>query len=245
MMRWAAAHANRCPCTQEQALLDLRLARVARADLDLLRKEPGKLPPVERDAVAFARRMTLAAYTVTDDEVAALLKAHGERAVVAMVQLLAYANFQDRLLLALGLGSQAPLPALEVQFPRRAAGEGPKAPLRTTVKPPRGAEPPTKITDDEWLALDYNALQKSLTGQRARAPRIRVPTAEDLVRLNPGAPARKGGGVKWSLVCSGYQPKLAQGWGACTGGFRADAKQDRTFEELQFWVVTRSLHCFY
>jgi alkylhydroperoxidase family enzyme len=237
MMRWTAAHANRCPCTQEQALADLRLAGVGPANLDLLRKEPGKLPAAERDAVAFARQMTRAAYTVTDAEVAALIKAHGEAAVVAMVQLLAYANFQDRLILSLGLGAQAPLPALRVTFPRRTAGEGPTAPARAAVRPPAGPGPATKITDEEWLALDYKALQKNLTGQRARAPRIRVPKPKD--------PTRKGAGIRWTLVCSGYQPKLAQGWGACTGSFREDARQDRAFEELQFWVVTRSLHCFY
>jgi hypothetical protein len=244
MMRWTAARANRCAYTQSQALADLRLAAVDQAALDLLTKTPDKLPPVERDAVEFAHKMTSAAYTVTDEEVAALIKTHGEKTVVAMVQLLAYSNFQDRLILSLGLGSQAPLPALEVKFPgRRAAGEGATAPPRIPVKPPPGPEPPAKITDPEWLALDYDALQKSLVGQRARAPRIRVPTPEDMAKTNPGAPRTIR--IKWSLVCSGYQPKLAQGWGACTGAFGADAKQNRAFEELQFWVVTRSLHCFY
>ena len=29
------------------------------------------------------------------------------------------------------------------------------------------------------------------------------------------------------------------------GAFAQEAKQDRVFEETLFWVVTRSLHCFY
>jgi alkylhydroperoxidase family enzyme len=243
MMRWAAARANRCAYTQSQALADLRLAGVDRTALDLLMKEPSRLPPVERDAIEFARKITSAAYTVTDEEVAALIKTHGEKTVVGMVQLLAYSNFQDRLILSLGLGAQAPRPALEVKFPKRVAGEGPNAPARAPVKPPSGPEPAAKITDAEWLALDYDALQKNLVGQRARAPRIRVPTPEDMAKLNPNV--RRTVRIKWSLVCSGYQPKLAQGWGASTGAFGADAKQNRAFEELQFWVVTRSLHCFY
>jgi hypothetical protein len=27
--------------------------------------------------------------------------------------------------------------------------------------------------------------------------------------------------------------------------FREDSRQDRVFEETLFWVITRSLHCFY
>ena len=43
----------------------------------------------------------------------------------------------------------------------------------------------------------------------------------------------------------GYQPELAQGWGACMRSFAEEAKQDRVFEESLFWVITRTLHCFY
>jgi alkylhydroperoxidase family enzyme len=242
MMRWAAADANRCPTTAAQALADLQRAGVERTDIDLLLQDAGQLPLAERDAVAFARKLTSAAYTVTDEEVAQLLKTHGEKNVVAMVQLLAHANFQDRLILALGLGSEEPLPPLDVKFVKK--GIGAAAPPRQPPPPPLGPGPAARITDPEWLALDASALQKNLALQRGRAPRIRVPSWEELARQNPDAPARKIG-IKWSLVCSGYQPRLAQGWSACTGGFREDAHLDRAFEELQFWIVTRSLYCFY
>jgi hypothetical protein len=43
----------------------------------------------------------------------------------------------------------------------------------------------------------------------------------------------------------GYQPELATGWSACTRAFGDEAKQDRVFEESLFWVVTRSITCFY
>ena len=58
---------------------------------------------------------------------------------------------------------------------------------------------------------------------------------------SPPPPVR----IRWSLVCSGYQPELAAGWSACTRAFGEEAKQDRVFEESLFWVVTRSLQCFY
>ena len=51
--------------------------------------------------------------------------------------------------------------------------------------------------------------------------------------------------IKWSLVCLGYQPELAAAWSACTRAFGEEAKQDRVFEESLFWVVTRTIHCFY
>ena len=51
--------------------------------------------------------------------------------------------------------------------------------------------------------------------------------------------------IRWSLVCMGYQPELTLAWFACTRAFAEEAKQDRVFEESLFWVVTRSLQCFY
>ena len=60
-------------------------------------------------------------------------------------------------------------------------------------------------------------------------------------RARPKAPIR----IKWSLVCVGYQPRLALAWSACMRSFGEEAKQDRVFEESLFWVVTRTIHCFY
>ena len=51
--------------------------------------------------------------------------------------------------------------------------------------------------------------------------------------------------IRWSLVCMGYQPQLASSWSACTRSFGRESRQDRVFEESLFWVVTRSLACFY
>jgi hypothetical protein len=85
-----------------------------------------------------------------------------------------------------------------------------------------------------------------MEGQRARAGRITVPSWDEVRKLLPPgqAPARPLR-IRWSLVCLGYQPELARGWSACTRAFGQEAKQDRVFEESLFWVVTRSLQCFY
>ena len=77
--------------------------------------------------------------------------------------------------------------------------------------------------------------------------RIRVPSWEEVSRVLPaGAPVPKNPiRIQWSLVCMGYQPELAAAWSACTSAFGEEAKQDRVFEESLFWVVTRTIHCFY
>jgi alkylhydroperoxidase family enzyme len=247
-MRWVAARANGCVWTQAQARADLRRAGLDEAGAAALAGDWKGLPAAERAALTFARKLTGAAYQVTDEEVAALIKAHGEKRVVAMVLLLAYANFQDRLVLSLGLSAEddPPLPPLAVRFRK-----GPDAPARPAPDPrakPAGTPPPVaeRISDADWRALDFGRLQERMAGQRARAPRIQVPPWEEVRKhLPPERAAGKPLRIKWSLVCLGYQPELARGWSACTSAFGEEARQDRVFEESLFWVVTRSLQCFY
>jgi alkylhydroperoxidase family enzyme len=248
-MRWAAARANGCAWTQAQALADLRRAGLDDAGFVALGGDWKSLPAAERDALDFARKLTQAADSVTDEEVAALIRAHGAKRVVAMVLLLAYANFQDRLVLSLGLTPKTdpPLPPLTVRF--RTGTDAPAHPA-----PPARARPadgPTtaaaeRVGDADWLALDFERLQQQMEGQRARAPRIAVPPWEEVRKAYPpGKAPQRPLRIRWSLVCLGYQPELALGWGACTRAFGQEAKQDRVFEESLFWVVTRSLRCFY
>src|SRR5206468_11824318 len=74
-------------------------------------------PSKDRPALTFADTLTRSAFQVSDDEVARLVKEHGDAQVVAMVLLLAYANFQDRLVLTLGIASD-PSPPLDVRVDR-------------------------------------------------------------------------------------------------------------------------------
>jgi alkylhydroperoxidase family enzyme len=245
-VRWAAANANGCAWSEAQALADLRRAGVADETLKALGRSgrPTGLAGLEMSAMRFARRLTLEAHRLRDLEVQSLLDAFGERRVVAMVQLVAYANFQDRLLLSLGVRPEEdePPPPLEIRF-RKGAAAAP-APQR---KAPEAvaATPAVKVEDREWLALSFDDLQRHLAGQRARKPRIRVPVWEEVKKVWPGEPPARPVRIQWSLVCAGYQPELAQGWGACTRAFGQEARQDRVFEECLFWVVTRTIECFY
>jgi alkylhydroperoxidase family enzyme len=244
-MRWVAAHANGCAYGEANALADLKRAGAPDAEVAALRRPLAELPAAPRAALQFADKLTRAAYSVTDEDVQRLRALYGDAAVVAMVQLLAYANFQDRLVLTLGLGPEpgGALPPLAVRF---AAGQ-PAPPVPPRKAPAEGPAGETAASDADWAKLDFDYLQKQMEGQRGRAPRIPVPAWDEVKkRLPPGTPApSRPVRIRWSLVCSGYQPELAAAWSACTRAFGEEARQDRVFEESLFWVVTRSLQCFY
>lgn len=246
-VRWVAAHANRCVYSLAIADADLRRAGLDEAGFAALAGDHTRLPRAEKAALAFARTMTLSADEVTDAEVAELKSLFGEAKLTAMVQLLAYANFQDRLLLALDLpidpgGPQAPP---EIRFTKGAPA--PPVPPRAKIEGRPTPVVPERIDDPEWLSLDLDALQRSLSSQRARPSRIRVPTWDEVSKVLPAGypPPKSPVRIQWSLVCMGYSPELGAAWSACTTAFREEAKQDRVFEESLFWVVTRTIHCFY
>lgn len=246
-MRWVAADANRCDYARACAEADLRRAGLDTTALRALPGDLARLPAAERAALEFARKMTLGADSVTDEEVAYLKSCYGDETLAAMVLLLAYANFQDRLLLALGVPVEpgGPLPPVDVRFARNQPA--PPVPPRTAPTARSVPPVPDRVDDPEWRAVDFDELQKGLEGQRARPGRIRVPSFAEVVKgLPPGVPVPKNPvRIKWTLVCMGYQPELAMAWSACTRAFGEEANQDRVFEESLFWVVTRTIHCFY
>jgi alkylhydroperoxidase family enzyme len=247
-MRWVAAHANRCAYGEADAEADLRRAGVDDAGIRGLAQGGANLPPPERLALEFARKMTLAAHTVTDTEVARLIELHGPRQVVAMVLLLAYANFQDRLILSLDLPPETggPLPPLDVHFHPKQAPTAPTAGHRRPAPAGGPAPAPALAGDQEWTAWDVTQLQQALEQQRGRRPRIVVPAwGEVRKHLPPESAKRPPLRIRWSLVCLGYQPELAAGWCACLWAFDRESRLERALEESIFWVVTRSLQCFY
>jgi alkylhydroperoxidase family enzyme len=246
-MRWVAADANRCDYARATAEADLRREGLGDARIAALKGGPDAWPADERSALEFALHMTLDAGAVTDAEVAALLKAYGEEKLVAMVLLLAAANFQDRLLLSLDVPLERGGPLAPIEIHQLRDAKAPAVPDRARPGDLRGPPVPTVVDDPAWAAVNFDVLQKSLESQRANDGRIRVPTFDEVVKglptdlPRPRNPVR----IKWSLVCMGYQPRLASAWSACTTCFREESRQDRVFEESLFWVVTRTIHCFY
>jgi hypothetical protein len=228
-MRWVAADANRCAAGKAIAAADLLRAGGKAGELRSLSGDLSALPEGERLPLAFARRLTVSAEKVTDQEVACLVKRHGERQVMAMVLLLAYAGFQDRLLLALGLHEEAPPPPLEVRFKRPDLGTRLAAP-----RPPLPARPVETLllAKHDQDTLDLAPLRKEIEKAQSRRPRIALP------RANPDS-------IRWGEVCRTYQPELANAWSACMRTFGAEAGQDPVFEVSLFWVITHARKSYY
>jgi hypothetical protein len=109
------------------------------------------------------------------------------------------------------------------------------------------ADPPQKIADPEWTSLTFTELQQRMEAQRARSSRVSIPRWEDFhAELDPKLfPPDRPTRIKWSLVVVGHQPRLGAAWINCLRTFGREASQDRIFEETMFWVITRSLECFY
>ncbi len=246
-MRWVAADTNRCAYGRATAEADLLRAGIDRAEIDALKAGPRLWPEAERTALEFASRMSRDASEVTDGQVAALIRAHGEEKVVAMVLLLAAANFQDRLVMGLGtpLETDGPMAPVAVRFAKD--GPPPLVPNRGKPEDWRGPPVPDRVDDPEWAVLDFDDLRKGLDSQKNNAGRIRVPSPEEAVAHlpadypKPKSPIR----IKWSLVVFGYQPRLAAAWSSVMRAFDSDAHLDDVFGESLFWVVTKSIHCFY
>lgn len=232
-VRWVVARANGCRYGEVYAEADLRRAGVSELDLDHLLLSSANVTLAEHMVLDFARKLTLSAQDITDEEVAELVGLYGEKQVVALVLLVAYANFQDRLVLALDLPvePEGPLAPLDVRFTPIPFGGDPPAPARSVPTDP----PPTDDipeVDPDWKDQSYTDLQKQMEKQQQRRARIRL----------PGGNA---GTVRWGQVCRLYQPELSAAWSVCARSFGAEADQDPVFEESLFWVVTRSLQCFY
>jgi alkylhydroperoxidase family enzyme len=240
MARWVVADANRCRQSQAVAVADLKRAGATEAEIAALKGDRSVLSPETRRVLDVARELTRAAYKVTDDQMALLKHDLGEPKLVALVQLVAFGNFQDRLVLSLGVPTEEPRPPTGIRFKRPWAGG--EAPPRPPL-PETGAGAAERVADPEWRSIDFAALKRRMEGQKGREPRVSVPTFEDVKKYLPeGAKPLR---IKWSLVCLGHSPALAAPWTAGLRTFAEESKQDRVFEECLFWVVTRELQCFY
>jgi alkylhydroperoxidase family enzyme len=262
-LRWMAADANHCDYAKVYAQADYVRAGGRAEDINTLLHRLDKLPEGERLALQLVRQLVEAAYTITDAQMARLVQLHGEKQVVAIVLVAAYANFQDRLLLGLGVSVEpdGPLPPLKVRFrkppPVKAASadkgkktdKGKETPQRKLSPPAKNPPPVPKIVEDpEWTALSAATLHESLTRQKdRRRARIPIPDWETVRgRLptdmpQPDKPIR----IKWSLLTYGYQPRLTAAWLGGLRAFRQESDLVMVHSESMFWVVTRSLQCFY
>jgi alkylhydroperoxidase family enzyme len=263
-LRWMTAQANRCEYGKAYARADYVRAGGRPEEIDGLAGRLPRLPASERLALQVMRQLAEAGYTVTDKQLEDLVRAYGEKQVTAMVLLSAYANFQDRLLLALGVPveNDGPLPPVKVRFrsPPNAPppaiakagtpGNGHKEHVTRKLSPPAKDPPPVpeRVDDPEWTALSVETLRELVSQQKERRKaRIRLPDpATARANLLPGMPQpERQVQIIWHLVTFGYQPQLTAAWSRTGRAFREDADLDRVQCSSMFWVVTRTALCFY
>lgn len=246
-MRWVVAHANRSSYGEAYALADLERAGGDAAARAALVGDPASWPEADRDALEFARLLTVAAPTIRDDHFARLVAKYGDRQVVAMVLLAAYGNFQDRLVLGLNLPMEqgGPLPPVEVEFKPGAFQSTPVMPPQPKLPTLLDSGATVVDRDPEWSELSYDELQSRLEGQRARAPRLPIPSWEQVKQQVPPELAARPIKIVWNLFGYGYAPELALPWSVATRTMWAETKPDRVFEESLFWIQTRSIRCNY
>ncbi|MDB5307294.1 MAG: hypothetical protein JWO38_1496 [Gemmataceae bacterium] len=210
---------------------------------------PADLPRDEAAALAFARQLTAAGYTITDAEFAALLRHYGPEKVTAIVHTVAYANFHTRIVLGLGADgagpparpADAPPPAVRFDPDAGAKVAAPARPAWAGLKAATGDDPAVRV---DWSKAGADDLTLSLDKQKGRDLRIPLP---DPARFEGLAPREKdqAGRILWNTVSSGYQPAMTRAWFACLSAFYEEAKVDRVFTNSMFWVVTRTNDCFY
>lgn len=238
------------------AYAEADLVRAGGADDDpVLNGDWSELTTAEQSALAFAEKMTVAAHSVTDEEVAGLIEHFGERQVVAMVLQLAWANYRNRLALALGVTVEenGPLPPRTYGFHALSNPGGIPAADRPEDLPTDGDEAAEllpgleSVFGGDWNSQVYGDLQRLLLQQKARTGRVTIPDWETVRdRLPPGMyPPDREMKIKWSLVVLGYQPELGSTWLRCLRVFGRESGFDRVLGESMFWIVTRSLQCFY
>ncbi|MFO0818361.1 MAG: hypothetical protein U1A77_10495 [Pirellulales bacterium] len=246
-MRLVVAMANRCDYSTNAAIADMKRAGESEQSVEQVLGGPELWPQQDQLALQFAHEHSINAPQIDDQLFEQLRIQYGERQVAAMVLLGAYGNFQDRLLLGLGIQQEQnkPLPPLDIEFAPDAFQTAPILPPNqpTSELPAPGDR--AASDDDEWSTISYDELQARMQRQRQRRQRLPTPTWEEIVnRLPPGFNSRPTR-IVWNLVCLGYVPELAVPWSRTTRTMWAEAQQDRVLEESLFWVQTRAVQCNY
>jgi hypothetical protein len=215
----------------------------AAAAADLERVGPAPVTASDRVAAKFARKLTLAGHAITDDEFLVVLTEFGPESTTAIVHTVAYANFHNRVVLALGVKGESPVAEpVGITFDLDAAKL--KAPDRPPWDDLKSAKGDGLSVRAEWGKVDSDQLNATLDKQKERKWRIPLPDKSAYEKLSPRE-QESSKKILWNTVSMGYQPELTRAWFAPLYAFYEEAKVDRVFTNSVFWVVTRTNDCFY
>jgi alkylhydroperoxidase family enzyme len=254
-MRWTAAHANRCDYAKQTAAADAFRAGVSQEKWAALeQREHSAWTHAELAAIEFAHAMTVDSDGYPDSKFARLVELFDERQAAAMVLHMAYANFQDRLLIGLGapLEEGGPLPPPTVVFdPSAFVIAMPKPGSAPSGPPPQPAPSkgePDSINDESPTSwLPYPELQVRLEQQRRRATRLRIPEWNEFAGKLPEGLMEKPSDIIWYRIAFGYAHELAVPFEIYmrTAGLEIGKNWDRIFGGSLFWIVTDAMKCPY
>lgn len=244
LVRWKVALTLDCPYALAYARYDLENSGLSTDQIDKLDSEDQQWSTEQQHCLALAEKLTRAGYTVTDQEMDTIREELGNAGAVALVQTIAFANFQYRLFFAIGadVEDNGPLPSCappgptadQVNLPKRRSWDD----LYLAI-PGHEYEPPQEFTQDTVLGL-----QPKLAEQKARTARIPFPDQDQIDRLDEES-QQSANRIRWSRVAYGYQPEMTRAWFHCLRAYQQEAKPEEIFLNSVFWVVTRSNECFY
>ncbi|MFN9444476.1 MAG: hypothetical protein ACK57Y_00410 [Pirellulaceae bacterium] len=252
-MRWTTAKANGSLYAMEIATLDAERAGVDASRWKAFTEGDRSVwGEGERAAIEFARGMTLDSDAVTDEQFSELVRLFDDRTAAAMVLHQAYANFQDRLLICLGIETQEgePMAPVAVRFSPDSLVRAAQAPSNKT--PPQVGSPEAQPKDiieeqEQHTWLPYERLQERLQTQRARKTRLRVPDWQEFAAKLPEGLMPSASDIVWYKVSFGYAHELAVPFEIYLRAAGSEISQnwDRPFGNCLFWMVTDAVKCPY
>ncbi|MFO0426604.1 MAG: hypothetical protein ACK526_08560 [Planctomyces sp.] len=262
-MRWTAAFANQSTYGMAEAKMDALAAGVTNAQMMSLKNgDHQEWSDAERLALRFAHEMSVDSDSVTDQLFQSLVQAFGERQTASMVLLMAYSNFQDRLLLSFGVSSESEKlsPPLDLKFvpeafvssttppPSRPASQDS---TQSTEKSASSDAQLNPIADPEsdvvWREQSYEKLQQRIRLQEEKPTRLPVPDWDQIAPNLPEGFLKQSSDIIWYRIVFGYAPELAGPFERVmrTAGAESSGKWDRIFGSGLFWVTTKAVECPY
>ena len=154
----------------------------------------------------------------------------------------AYANFQNRVILGLGAEGE-PTPAIGLKFPTEMLAKV-VAPTRPSWDDLKSTQAGGLAIRPDWDRADASEIESRLEKQKGRSLRVPLPEASRFAHFSPKE-RETAQRVLWTTVSAGYQPELTRAWFGARAMYLEEAKVDRVFTNSMFWVVTRTNNCFY
>lgn len=244
LVRWKVAETLQSKYGVAYAQYDLERTGLDEDELAQLAAGTLELSETQQLCLRLGKKLTLAGYSIQDEEIQNLVNRIGPDDTVALVQTVAFANFQIRLCFAVDAQLEEGGPLASV------------SPMASSSAPEPGEH--RKTMDELFLAETTGEYQAPANWRRStdlqwapkmqqqtqRQSRIALPEQYRIDALDE-EDQKSANRITWSRVAHGYQPVMTRAWFRCLRAYQQEARPDEVFLNSVFWVVTRSNECFY